>query len=171
MALPMNRETIAAAVMYGRTGYNISNVRPLTEPASQNSTSCNPVPSSTRMACVNEANNAEIAVPASTILIGVRPSRPREPSAYTIAAATAAPAKPNHIMVVSEDTDNTTIAMTIKKIAPALIPNTLGDASGLRVNACISPPATAKLAPTTAAITVRGNRSVSRTTCSTELSS
>ena len=90
---------------------------------------------------------------------------------YTIAAEIAAPANPNHIIVVKEDTDSTTTAITIQNMAPELIPNTLGDASGLRVNACISPPAAARLAPTTAAIIVRGNRSVRSTTCSTDVPS
>ena len=48
----------------------------------------------------------------------------------------------------------------IKKVAPALIPNNPGDASGLRVSACISAPATARLAPTEIAIKVRDRRVV-----------
>ncbi|MNE65704.1 hypothetical protein D3C80_1612090 [compost metagenome] len=41
----------------------------------------------------------------------------------------------------------------MKNIAPALIPKTLGEARGFRVNACINAPAIARLAPITVAIT------------------
>ncbi|MOA37876.1 hypothetical protein D3C78_1595050 [compost metagenome] len=57
------------------------------------------------------------------------------------------------------------------KLAPALMPSTLGEANALRVTACIMAPATARLAPIDTAINALGIRAVRTTTCSIEVSS
>ncbi|MNJ78285.1 hypothetical protein D3C77_759930 [compost metagenome] len=54
----------------------------------------------------------------------------------------------------------------MKKAAPELTPNVLGDAIGLRVITCMTAPATAKQAPTEAAINALGTLVVRITKCS-----
>lgn len=58
--------------------------------------------------------------------------------------------------------------MTMNNEAPALMPNMEGDASGFRVNTCMTAPATARDAPTAAATRTRGTRVVLRINCSLE---
>ncbi|MNN72224.1 hypothetical protein D3C81_1882390 [compost metagenome] len=121
---------------------------------------------STRITWVKEENKAEMAAPASKSRMGDKPPLPKEPSANTTAAASAAPAKPMAISTGMELTENNTAANTTKKLAPALIPRIPGDARGFRVRVCMMAPATAKLLPTTAAIKARGRRVVRMIICS-----
>jgi len=96
---------------------------------------------------------------------GLRRPRPAVPISHTSVPATAAPAKAHQTNALREASENTALHRIIKKVAPALMPNRPGDASGLRVSACISAPATARLAPTASAISVRGNREVVTRIC------
>ncbi|MNR22293.1 hypothetical protein D3C85_1392400 [compost metagenome] len=114
------------------------------------------------MPCVKEENSAVMAAPASTILSGVKPSRPKEPKIYTDKAPTAAPIKEIHINACIDEIDNATAARTTNNVAPALTPSTLGEASGLRVSVCINVPAMARLAPMAAAMHALGTRVVRR---------
>ncbi|MNI90059.1 hypothetical protein D3C73_1475400 [compost metagenome] len=81
------------------------------------------------------------------------------------------PAKDIHSRMLISLIPRKVIARTIAKLAPALMPSTLGDARGLRVTACIIAPAMARLAPIEAAMNVRGSLAVITTTCSIEDSS
>ncbi len=88
------------------------------------------------------------------------------------AAATDAPASAttitNHAYIDGVTTPSRNTAATIANDAPALTPRMVGDASALRVTACITPPATASAAPTPRPISVRGSRSDRTMRCSFE---
>ncbi len=68
-----------------------SQVAPPTPPICQNRKVVITSARGKMMALTSDPNVAEMAAPASASLSGVAPSRPRDPTVYTNAAATAAP--------------------------------------------------------------------------------
>ncbi len=98
-----------------------------------------------------------IAVPASASRTGVAPPRPAVPITYTATDASAAPMNANHTELAAPASPSES-AITTAAEAPALTPSRPGSASGLRVSACISAPATPIAAPTAIPSSVRGTR-------------
>ncbi|MMZ66749.1 hypothetical protein D1872_292720 [compost metagenome] len=90
-------------------------------------------------------------------------------STYTNNEVNAAPIKASPIILVIVKEDPVTASpITMNKTAPEFTPNTDGEASGFLVSTCMIVPATARLAPTTTAIKVRGTRVLSKIRCSLE---
>ena len=76
---------------------------------------------------------------------------------YTAIDATAAPMNANHTELAAPASPSDS-AITTAAEAPAFTPSRPGSASGLRVSACISAPATPIAAPTAIPSSVRGTR-------------
>ncbi len=131
--------------------------RPASEPTCHNRTTSSVAASRTRIVEVRPLSTAETAVPASASRTGPELA-PRRPSAYTTSEATAAPAKENHTYPRGESTPSRAIAHTTAQAAPELTPRMPGSASGLRVNACISVPASPSATPAARPTSVRGSR-------------
>ena len=82
---------------------------------------------------------------------------------YTPVVASSAPTKANQMYPLIEVTPKKPMPIVTANEAPALTPRIPGSASGLRVNAWISPPARPSPMPTRIPSSVLGSRS-SRTT-------
>ena len=107
---------------------------------------------------MSEVKAAEHAAPARASFRGVGPPRPSEPTAYTKAAARAAPAIATQMYDVGSASPRKAMPTTTNSAAPAVTPRMPGSARGLRVTPCITAPETARAAPTSIASTVRGTR-------------
>ncbi len=112
---------------------------------------------------VSEASITDKPAPASTRRTGLVPVSRAWPRRNTAMPARPAPrkAQPRYWPMLARS--NSATPTITASAAPALIPSRPGSASGLRVSACISAPATPSAAPASSATRVRGRRS-SRTT-------
>lgn len=86
------------------------------------------------------------------------PPLPSEPTPYTNAADSAAPAIATQMYPTGEESPKNATAVTTASDAPMLTPRMPGSASGLRVTPCITAPARPSAAPISTASTVRGIR-------------
>ena len=107
---------------------------------------------------VNPESTAPSATPASVIRIGLPRAGPVVPIAKTSTEVTMAPAKDHHMYWEMSVIPKKARPVTTASEAPEFTPRIPGSVIGLRVTACISPPATPSAAPASSTSAVRGTR-------------
>lgn len=154
-AIPMTAATAATT----SSGAISAAERIVSEPTCQKRNESSTVSLDNTSACVIPLSTAPNATPARMSRTG-EPSTNRELAIATITAlASTAPASAKNIADVAPAEPSTMIAMTTPSAAPELTPSRPESASGLRVSACMSTPATPSAAPHASPAIVRLTRS------------
>ncbi len=111
---------------------------------------------STMIMLIAAAVPAETPTPMSTSLFCGKPPRAARPNTTAAAASAPSPAAP--AMPQPDASGAVVTNSTAPSPAPPETPRIAGSASGLRVTACTSTPASASAAPASTAASTRGTR-------------